>query len=212
MNNKENNNIFRKVGGMALVPLVGTAKLFGAPFMLPFKFGKSIYNTVRYASGHPDQEVNSFDVWYEKLNINEQHLAYQYRKNAINAWVAIVMMFIAIAAGFYTLTLPVLLPMKIAGFMPVLVSFSLYFQFVVFAHCFKVRSYDRKLDAFKSIDGILPNPYCDIVEATVKYDNKIKKNVPVKFYPAGKKILKKNNLISIFSYANLYSSKRERGF
>lgn len=170
-------------------PLKGLLMLFIAPFVLPWKFGKRLYDTVKYAKGRPGQEVNSFDIWYHKNNMTEAQLTSVYKSHAYGALLSFICFFVFMLLFTYLLMSGTPLLRASFSFLGMMLSFGMYFHHVVFAYCFKIRSYDYKTDAFKSLDDLLPNPYLDFATASVEVNGDIKK-VNTSFYPKGKKILK----------------------
>lgn len=172
---------------IAATPIIWSAKVFVLPLSAPFILGKKILDTVRYAGGRPDHEVNSFDVWYKIKNLNEDTLAFNIRKTASLSLMCFLLSILGLALTYlaYRNNVPPLLISSSIVF--TMVSFAQYFHFAVFCHCFKKRSFDNKLDTFKSLESIFPNPFWENVEVKNSYGKK----VHVEFYPKGKKILKK---------------------
>ncbi|HAC7964308.1 TPA: hypothetical protein PJI95_004653 [Salmonella enterica subsp. enterica serovar Enteritidis] len=172
---------------ISAIPLVGTLKLLYIPFVAPYTLGKKILDVVIHAGGRPGHEVNSFDVWYKIKKLNEDTLAFNIRRTAFLSLMCFVLSILGLALTYlaYINNVPPLLISSSIVFS--LVSFAQYFHFTVFCHCFKTRSFDNKLDAFKSLESIFPNPFWENVEVK----NSDGKKVHAEFYPKGKKILKK---------------------
>ena len=167
--------------------LIKGLKISAIPLVAPFMLGKKILDTVIYAGGRPGHEVNSFDVWYKIKNLNEDTLAFNIRKTASLSLMCFVLSILGLALTYlaYKNNVPPLLISSSIVF--TMVSFAQYFHFTVFCHCFKTRSFDNKLNAFKSLESIFPNPFWENVEVK----NSDGKKVHTEFYPKGKKILKK---------------------
>lgn len=172
---------------IAATPIVWSAKVFVLPLSAPYILGKKILDTVKNAKGRPGHEVNSFDVWYKIHRMNEDRLAFNIRKTASLALMCLVMFFISLALTYISYKNNVMPIFVSSGFVASMIIFAQYFHFVVFCHCFKKRSFENKLDAFKSLESIFPNPFWENVEVK----NSDGKKVHAEFYPKGKKILKK---------------------
>ncbi|ECI2455116.1 hypothetical protein AHT95_24655 [Salmonella enterica subsp. enterica] len=171
---------------VAAFPIIGFFKLFIIPFLIPFLLAKKIFNKVRYARGLPGHEVNSFDVWYEIKNLNEAKLNYMYKRCASMAWMSLLFFILFMSITIFMACNGTKLLFVSSSLSLTILVFTQYFHFVVFAYCFKIRSFDYKLYTFKSLEDILPNPFNDI--AMAKKDGK---EIPVQFYPKGRNILKK---------------------
>ncbi|MDT7062947.1 hypothetical protein [Citrobacter braakii] len=184
---QETKNKLMKGLRISAIPLVGALKLLYIPFVAPYTLGKKILDVVIHAGGRPGHEVNSFDVWYKIKNLNEDRLAFNIRRTAFLSLMCFVLSILGLALtylAFKNNVPPLLISSSIVFSM---VSFAKYFHFTVFCHCFKTRSFDNKLDAFKSLESIFPNPFWENVEVK----NSDGKKVHAEFYPKGKKILKK---------------------
>lgn len=186
---KNSNALLNTLLKAIIFPLKGFLMLFIAPFVLPWKFGKRLYETVKYAKGRPGQEVNSFDIWYHKNNMTEAQLTSVYKSHSYGALLSLISLLVFMFVFVYLLIIGIPLLRASFSFLGMMLSFGMYFHHVVFAYCFKTRSYDYKADAFKSLDDLIPNPYLDFAAASVEVNGDIKK-VDTSFYPKGKKILK----------------------
>ncbi|EIS4461259.1 hypothetical protein [Enterobacter asburiae] len=180
------NSVLMKTLKVASMPIIGTFKLFSFPLILPYQFGKKILDTVINAHGRSDQETNSFDVWYNIKDMNEDKLAFNIRRTALLALICMLAFFIGALLTYLCFRNKVQ-PMFISSSVVfTMISFAQYFHFAVFCHCFKTRSFDNKLNTFKSLESILPNPFYENVQ--VKKNGKA---IPAEFFPKGKSILKK---------------------
>jgi len=179
-NKKEKKKI--TLGKVLAAPFVGTFRLFTTPFILPFKVGKKIADSVKYAAGHPDQAVHSFDEWYKILGTNEKDLRRNYIKCVIGSFLCLAISIIAFCLAINLSLHPsVNIPLKIVPYVAVIVGFSGYFSNIVKAYCIKTRSFDSKLSVFRSLEDIFPNPFYDFAAAKIKEgDNE--SEVDVKLY------------------------------
>lgn len=102
----ENKNKEKKkltLGRIAAAPFIGTARLFTAPFVLPYKVGKNIVNAVQYAHGDPSNK-RTFEEWYVIKNSNEGILQTNYRKCASIALLTLMLTCVALFFGFSFMT------------------------------------------------------------------------------------------------------------
>lgn len=182
----EKHSGLKKTAKVVSFPFVQVLKLLVFPFLPAYLFGKFLLNTILRAQGKYEHEINTFDQWYAIHELNEDILEDNIRATALFAWVSLFFSILSFALTFHFYQQgaePISVACGIAFSLVILAS---YFRFAVYCHCFKTRSFDRKLDVFKSIDSMLPNVFYTAVK--VKSGNR---NVPVQFYPKGKKILKK---------------------
>ncbi|UYY70144.1 hypothetical protein OKB57_25265 (plasmid) [Serratia marcescens] len=84
MKNKNKEKKKLTLGRIAAAPFIGTASLFTAPFVVPYKVGKNIVNAVQYAHGDPSNK-RTFEEWYVIKNSDEGILQTNYRKCALIA-------------------------------------------------------------------------------------------------------------------------------
>lgn len=185
----ENKNKEKKkltLGKIAAAPFIGTARLFTAPFVLPYKVGKNIVNAVQYAHGDPSNK-RTFEEWYVIKNSNEGILQTNYRKCASIALLTLMLTCVALFFGFSFMTRADLtIPLRMVPFVAALVGFAGYFNLIVNAYCLKARAFENKLNVFKSVEDIIPNPFYEFTSC-VKDKNNKSRNVPVMFYPKNKK-------------------------
>lgn len=184
--NESNNAALIKALKIAAIPAVGTFKIFSVPFLLPYQMGKKILNTVINAHGRQGQEVNSFDIWYKIKKMDEDKLAFSIRRTALLALISFIAFFVGVLLTYLCFRNSVQPMLVSSSVVFTLITFAQYFHFAVFCHCFKSRSFDKKWDTFKSLEGILPNPFYENVQ--VKKDGK---TIPAEFYPKDKNTLKK---------------------
>lgn len=185
----ENKNKEKKkltLGRIASAPFIGTARLFTAPFVLPYKVGKNIVDAVKYAHGDPNNK-RTFEEWYVIKNSNEGILQTNYRRCASIALLTLILTCVALFFGFSFMTRADLtIPLRMVPFVAALVGFAGYFNLIVNAYCLKARTFENKLNVFKSVEDIIPNPFYEFTSC-VKDTNNKSRNVPVMFYPKNKK-------------------------
>ncbi|EBP0680261.1 TPA: hypothetical protein ACTW3A_004928 [Klebsiella quasipneumoniae subsp. quasipneumoniae] len=186
LENYEKNPALKKTVKIVSFPFVSVGKLLVLPFLPAFLFGKFLLNFILRAQGKFEHEINSFDQWYAIHGLNEEILEDNIRATALFAWVSLIFSIVSFVLTYYFYQKGAELINTATGVVFSLVILASYFRFAVYCHCFKTRSFDRKLDVLKSLDGVLPNMFYTSFKV-----NEGKKNIPVQFYPKGKKIIKK---------------------
>ncbi|ENZ1525042.1 hypothetical protein ACGGTC_004299 [Salmonella enterica] len=180
------NSAIKKVVKVVSFPFIFSGKLIVLPFYPVYLFGKYILHSLLRAQGKFEHEVNSFDTWYALKDINEEILEDNIRATALYAWVNLIFSLLGFALTFHFYLKGAEAISVASGAVFSFVILTMYFHYAVYCHCFKTRSFDRKLDVFKSIHSLFPN----VMYEGVKVKSG-KKSVPAQFYPKGKMIIKK---------------------
>lgn len=142
----------------------------------PLQMARSNIKLLQKMSGNNDKKI-SYEELYKNLDANENIRQKNYTNFSIVSLIMFVFMVAVLLLGCFKTYIAIDTVGKVMAIMTysvgALVAFSVYFRYVVRAYGLKYATVDNKLNAFKSLDNILPNPFLDVRAATNSKDEPV---------------------------------------
>ena len=142
----------------------------------PIETARSNIELFNRFKGNNDNKL-SYEELYSLKKANENLRQKNYTNFSIASLVMFVFMFAVAIMGGYKIYIGIDTAAKVLSCMSfgsgVFLSFAVYFRCVVRAYCLKYATVDNKLNALKSFDNILPNPFYDVRATTNSEDKPI---------------------------------------